>query len=141
MQPVVPYELNSPQMTQKLLIATQGSAFKDSVTTMIVNQVKHDSLYIKVTDVDSLIYVDPAKYHALVLIHTWENWKPPQAVKDFINRTIGYRGKIVVLTTSGSGDYKMENVDALTGESIIDDAPFYSEEIVQKIKKLLVTEL
>ncbi|MDX1769688.1 MAG: hypothetical protein R3294_16675, partial [Arenibacter troitsensis] len=76
-------------------------------------------------------------YDALLIIHTWENWKPPSAVKSFMDRTKDYRDKTVVLTTSGEGSYKMEGVDAFTGESILDETPNYVGQIINKLNPLL----
>jgi menaquinone-dependent protoporphyrinogen IX oxidase len=76
-----------PILEKKLLIATQGSDFKDKVTSAIVKHFKLDSIYIQVFDIAELQGVDPNDFDALVIIHTWENWKPPVAVKAFIDRT------------------------------------------------------
>ena len=111
------FEVNSPDLNRKLLVATQGSVFKDKVTDGIVNYYQNVSLYIKVIDVTTLTGIDPKNYDAIVVIHTWEYWRPPEDVSSFINRTEAIKDKIVVLTTSGEGSYKMKNVDAITGES------------------------
>ena len=44
------YEINSPKMETHLLIATQGSEFKEELTQNIVNQFKSRPVYIKVID-------------------------------------------------------------------------------------------
>lgn len=36
------YEVNSPNLKQKMLIATQGSKFKDSIVSEIIEQYKSD---------------------------------------------------------------------------------------------------
>ncbi len=46
--------------------------------------------------------------------------------------------KIVVLTTSGDGNYKMENVDAITGKSKVVDAPLFVDRIVKRLNLLLL---
>ena len=137
MDHVQEYELNSPGENSRLLLATQGSEFKNTITTAIVNYYKTESVYIKVIDVSALVGVNPNNYDALLVIHTWEKWKPPSAVQSFMDRTIEYRDKMVVLTTSGEGSYKMEGVDALTGESILDQTPMYVGEIIKKLNPLL----
>lgn len=131
------FEVNSEIVTSKLLIATQGSDFKNTVTTGVVEYYKSDAAFIKVIDVSSLPEVDPEDYDAILLIHTWENWKPPEAVKSFMERTLSYRDKMVVLTTSGEGSYKMEGVDAITGESKLTETPLYTEKIILKLNTIL----
>jgi menaquinone-dependent protoporphyrinogen IX oxidase len=72
------------------LIATQGSDFKNAVTKGLVDHFKSDSIFIQVVDIQELSAIDPVNYDALVLIHTWESWKPPVEVKSFIERTKKY---------------------------------------------------
>lgn len=134
------YEANTPLENSRLLIATQGSEFKNGITEVIVDYYKTKSIYIKVIDISSLLDVDPVNYNALLVVHTWENWKPPMAVKLFMDRTIDYRAKMVVMTTSGEGSYKMEGIDAITGESILDKTPMFVDKIIEKLNPLLKLE-
>ncbi|MBT8244447.1 MAG: hypothetical protein HKP48_03650 [Winogradskyella sp.] len=131
------FKVNSPELSRKLLIATQGSEFKDEVTKGVVTHFKNDSVFIKVIDVSSLKLINPKDYTALVVIHTWENWKAPEDVELFINRTKENLNKIIVLTTSGEGSYKMENVDAITGESKLDNTDTYINEILKRLNPIL----
>lgn len=131
------FEVNSPDLSPKILIATQGSAFKDQITNGVVNYYEKDSVYIKVIDVSALVGVNPTDFHAILLIHTWENWQPPESVETFINRTRDIQDKIIVLTTSGEGSFKMEGVDAITGESKLENASSYINEITKRLEFLL----
>ncbi|MBC8766747.1 hypothetical protein MWU78_14280 [Arenibacter sp. F26102] len=131
------YEVNSPMENSKLLIATQGSTFKNTITTAIVEYYKSESIYIKIIDVSALADVNPTNYNALLIIHTWEMWKPPASIKSFMDRTVDDRGKMVVLTTSGEGTYKMEGIDAITGESILDETPLYVGKIINELNPLI----
>ncbi|WP_291871022.1 hypothetical protein [Maribacter sp.] len=140
MDVAVPYAINEANFENKLLIATQGSDFKDEVTSRIVSHFKSDSIYIQVIDVEELHGINPKDFDALVIIHTWENWKPPVSVKSFINRTKIDKDKIVVLTTSGEGSYKMDDVDAIVGESILDEAPVVTVKIIERLNSLLSTK-
>jgi hypothetical protein len=131
------FEIHSVEHNKKLLIATQGSEFKDSLTRNVINHFKNDSLYIKVIDVSSLNEIAPEDYKAILLIHTWENWKPPIAVKKFIDNAENFRSRIVVITTSGEGSYKMEGLDAITGESKPENITPFSNKAIEKLAQLL----
>ncbi len=131
------YQLNSHDQTRSLIIATQGSDFKNSISTAVVDQYKQDSIFIKVMDISSLSEVEPQKPTAILGIHTWENWKPPIDIKEFIERSSNYMDKIVVLTTSGEASYKMENIDAITGESEMANVDFYIKQIIEKLDPML----
>ena len=121
MDKVRAFQVNAPTHTNKLIIATQGSDFKDAITENIVNHYKQDSIFIKVIDISLLPEINPKSFNAILLIHTWENWKPPINIERFINRSANYKSKIVVLTTSGKGSFKMDDVDAITGVSILEN--------------------
>ena len=131
------HTVNSSSLEIKLLIATQGSEFKNTVTQGIIQHFETDSIFIEVIDITSLEEINPKIFDAIVLIHTWENWKPPSDIKSFVERTTAYKDKIVVITTSGEGSYKMEEVDAIVGESILEDAPSISDKIITRIKSIL----
>ena len=131
------YEVNAPSEDRKLLIATQGSAFKNTVTQGLVDYYKQDSIYIKIIDIADLSKIHAEDFSALVILHTWENWKPPASVKSFMQENEAQKKKMVIFTTSGEGNYKMENVDALTGESIIEEAPVVVDKIITKLNPLV----
>ena len=140
MDVVAPYTINPPTLEKKVLIATQGSEFKNKVTSGIVDYFKADSVYIEVVDITSLPTINLEKYNALVIIHTWENWKPPITVQTFIEKYPEFSNKIVVFTTSGEGSYKMEGVDAITGESKLADAPLFVDTIIERLNKILISK-
>ena len=137
MDVVSPYSINQIAFEKKLLIAAQGSSFKDEVASGIVHSFKSDSIYIEVLDIKELQEISPEDFDAIVIMHTWEYGKPPIAVKEFIYRTEKYKNRIVVVTTSGEGSYKMENVDAIAGESILEDTPVFVDEIIRRLTPLL----
>ena len=140
MDEVSPFEINASTYQTKLLIATQGSEFKNSLTNNIINYYRKDSIYIKVIDVSKLNEIDLKKFKTILLIHTWENLKPPVEVEKFIEINTKIKKKIIIYSTSGNGSYKMEHVDALTGESNIEDVEKVSDQIIKKIDALLLTE-
>ncbi|MEH6537213.1 MAG: hypothetical protein V7719_12520 [Psychroserpens sp.] len=131
------FEVNSSEYPKKLLIATQGSEFKDSITLNVANHFKQDSIFVSVKDISALKDIKPEDYNALLLIHTWESWNPPIDIGIFINRTKDYKDRIVVITTSGDGSYKMLDVDAITGESKTENVLPFTREAIHKIESLL----
>lgn len=130
------FEVNAPELDQRVLIATQGSKFKDAVVDAVVESLRQRPIYIKVIDVSLLAGVDEDNWNALVVIHTWENWKPQLDAKRFLRR-VKVPEKVVVLTTSGGGEEKMEGVDAITASSVPDKAPEYANAILARLEPLL----
>jgi hypothetical protein len=132
MQPVTGYDVNSDTLRTRVLIATQGSAFKDGVVTKVIDSLKSESLYFKVIDVAFLPSVSERDWDAIIILHTWEYSKPPATVKDFIYGA-GTRDKILVVTTSGSGSM-MEDVDGISSASKQSEQENVVRAIVRKIE-------
>lgn len=130
------FEVNSPQLEQKILIATQGSEFKDKVVAGLVEKLRERDIFIKVIDVSSLPSIDVDDYNAIVLLHDWELQKPPAVVEQFLKKS-GNNKKLVVLATSGGSDTSMEGIDGISGESILDEAPDRVNQIMLRLEPLI----
>lgn len=123
----------------KTLIATQGSAFKDAITAGLVEHLRRRSASARVIDVAGLGSIQPEDWDVIVVIHTWEMRKPPAAVQAFADRT-RQKDNIVVLTTSGAGDFKLAGVDAISAASQMADVPQLLEEMTVRIDAILDRE-
>ncbi|MFT5891175.1 MAG: hypothetical protein ACI9Y7_001276 [Dokdonia sp.] len=121
---------------QTLLIATQGSAYKDNITKGIITHFQSQDIYIQIIDVTRLDHISGQEYTAILILHTWEMGKPPQEVVSFLN-TCTTCDHIVVMSTSGDGVSKIQGVDALSGESILERAPERIEEIILKLEPFI----
>ena len=140
MAAVTEQRINDPSLSKRLLIATQGSTFKDSLTSGIVSRYTADSVFIQILDISQLPDIALDRYQAVVLVHTWENWKPPVVVDSFVRQLLPHeKRKLVVLTTSGKGDFKMESIDAITGESRMEEIPKNLDAIIAKLDPLLAS--
>lgn len=137
MEEIVGYSLNSDALSKKIAIATQGSPFKNALVTNIVNHYKKDSVFINVDDISKLPTLSVQEYDVIIIIHTWEYGNPPEVVSQFINKNISTKEKLLVVATSGQGTHKIEGVDALAGESILENASDLSNTIIEKIEMLL----
>jgi hypothetical protein len=133
-----PFEVNRPEVREHVLIATQGSAFKDAVVKRVADRLEKRPAYVKVIDVSSLRDVREADWNAIVILHTWEMGKPPAAVKTFVDRA--QRDKLVVLATSGESHQHLEGVDTITSASLTAAAPAQAEEILSRVEKVLAVQ-
>lgn len=126
------------QLTEnKILIATQQSYFRDSVTAILKNNFREKNISVQLIDIQSLPEVDPNAYSAVIVIHMWQTWSAPEVVNNFIERTKTQSEKIIILTTSSNGTYAPKNVDAITGASIIADAALYADKVMKRTAFLL----
>src|ERR1019366_6910588 len=136
MAPARAFEVNTREAEPKVLIATQGSAFKDSVVTGIIAHLKRQSAYVKVVDITALPNVDEAEWNAIVVIHRGEIQKPQADAKKFIERA-GDLHKVIVMSTSGAGTFRMDGIDAISTASVMTDVPARIDEIDRRLDAIL----
>lgn len=109
------YAVNSPSLDKHLLIVTQQSTYKDSLTAGIVSELRDKPVYIKVIDLTTAATYSPMReVDACILMHTWEMWRPPGMVDAFRN-SLGSEVPLLVVTTSGGGEEML--TDAIDGIS------------------------
>ncbi|MFM9841216.1 MAG: hypothetical protein ACKVOQ_23330 [Cyclobacteriaceae bacterium] len=136
MEEALPMEINDKGLSQRVLIATQGSRFKNAVVEETIGRLKSLPIYIKVVDVGQLTNVNENDWSAIVILHTWEYSKPQKDASAFVKRASS-KNKIVVLSTSGSGKEKMEGVDGITSASVMEEISTKTEQIVSRVKSIL----
>lgn len=132
-----PLKVESTSLVRKLLIVTQGSPFKDSITAGVLDRYKSPRVVVEVIDVRDLAKTDAGDFDAILILHRWEANAPSESVQSFMDENQGLRNKIVMLTTSWNGLEKMENVDAITGASIVEDVPLFTAKIIKRLDRLL----
>jgi hypothetical protein len=137
MGPAREFEVNSGSAGSRVLIATQGSAFKDSIVTGVVAHLQPRQVYVRVIDVSKLATVQESDWNAIVVIHTWQMHEPQPDAKRFVNSARNLQ-KVIVLGTSGAGTFKMDGIDAISSASEMLDVPRRIGEIDMRIDALLV---
>jgi hypothetical protein len=136
MVPAREFEVNSSAAQEGVLIATQGSAFKDSIVSGVVAHLKTRKAYVKVIDVSALPSVHESEWNAIVVMHTTQIGKPQPDAQRFIAGAKNLR-KVVVLSTSGAGTFKIEGIDAISAASQRLDVPKRVDEIDTRIDAIL----
>jgi hypothetical protein len=131
-----PFEVNSPNLPTKVLVATQGSDYKDQLTKTLESEYLGKEVYLNVIDASNLKTAKHQEWNAIVIIHTIEMWKPPKFVADFVNG-LPNNNRLIVHATSGDGGYSMEGTDAITGASVTDSIPNVSNKLIQQINEVL----
>ncbi|MCX7546888.1 hypothetical protein OS188_02865 [Xanthomarina sp. F1114] len=133
------YSLFSKKTPDKynLLIANEGSHFKDSLVSLIIQHYNSKPVNIKVISLSSLSDAQPKNQDAILILHSWYTWKPPKEVEIFINNHYRCLNNILVFSTSYQGDLKIEELDAITGSSKMIDVKNYASKIIKKLSPLL----
>lgn len=131
---IEPFEVNSPALGQKVLIASQGSDFKNAVVESLTQYLREKPVYVNVIDVTALAKVIEDEWDAVVLIHTTERWKLQPDVKAYLDRSEDL-SKVVLLTTSGSGRWKTKdfNVDVITSASKMSEINSVLKKIISRL--------
>lgn len=129
--------VKSSLLDSKLLIVSQSSPFKDLVTNRVSGHYKTAEVDVVIIDVAALKNTDITEFDAILIVHRWEARAPAESVQSFMDKNTVIKNKIVMLTTSWNGLEKMNNVDAITGASVVDDVPIYVDEIIKRLDPLL----
>ncbi len=137
MDTVIPFEVNDSSLNTKVLIASQGSKFKDSLVQGVLKHYQSDTIHFKVIDVYTLFTVNIEKWDALIIINSWEYGSPPSNVKKFIKNHPDRLDKLIILSTVGSSNIALEDVDVISGESIIEKTSQYTNILVKRLDKII----
>lgn len=131
------FEVNNPSLDRKLLIAKQGSPFKDSITARVLDRYKSWCVVVEVIDVTALVNTDATNFDAILIMHRWEAGAPSETVQSFMDKNLELKNNMVILTTSWNGLEKMENIDAIAGASIVETTPIFTNKVIKSLDKLL----
>ncbi|PKV48274.1 hypothetical protein ATE84_0270 [Aquimarina sp. MAR_2010_214] len=137
MDTVIPFEVNDSSLKTKVLIASQGSKFKDSLVQGILKHYQNDAIHFKVIDAYTMFTVNIDKWDALVIINSWEYGSPPRNVKNFIKNHPDQLDKLIILSTVGSSNIALKDIDVISGESIIEKTPEYTNIVVDRLNKII----
>ena len=107
---------------------------------MLVHHYEGKSVKVKVLPLKSLNNLKANDFAAIVIIHSWHTWNPPPEVERFIKKQAAYMDKMVVVTTSSDGTHKMDEVDAITGASRMEEVTLFTTKIIKKLNPLLGLE-
>lgn len=130
------FEIGDQDAELQLLIAYQGSPYKNRMIELITEHYfKHD-IYLKGVDIGNLNLINPNHWDVIILIHTWEVWQPPKPVEEFVSDHFD-PSKMIVFTTSGDGNYQMDNVDGITSASLIKEVEIDSETLIMRIDSMI----
>jgi hypothetical protein len=130
------FSVNDPSSERRVLIATQGSAFKNAVVSGVVERLEQRPIFVRVVDVGALSDVKDSEWDAIVVLHTIEYGRAPPAAQAFVDRAADPR-RVVVLSTSGAGDFKIEGIDAISSASRMTDVPARVDELIARIDAVL----
>ena len=138
-QPVKTIDTDQRAATKnKVLIATQKTKFKQAVVSEIYDELKRNSINMRIVDVKNLKSQSAGEFSAVVIISKSMAGRPDPRVESFIDR-YPQKDKFIVLTTGIGGGWKPDNpgVDAITSASAMNHHDRIARAIVNKVLVLV----
>ncbi|MBT3227900.1 MAG: hypothetical protein HOD43_06390 [Candidatus Marinimicrobia bacterium] len=128
-------EFGNPEFSKRVIIATQGSDYKNEVVQRLADRLSAHPVYIKVTDVSNLDFVVPEAWSNIVILNTSIADRMNSHARQFLDM-VGPTDKIIVITTSGGGDFTPPNleVDGITTASRLSETEAMVKRIFQFIR-------
>jgi hypothetical protein len=135
---IQPFHVGNANAKYKILIASQGSSFKEVLVERYVNELKNDSTFISILDCTELdeSYVD--NFDAFIVIHTMQIHKIPEEADIFLHK-LPDLSRVVLVSTSGAGDehYEKLDIDGISSASRLSAIDPILEWTLPKIKDIL----
>ena len=122
--------------SQRKITASQGSKFKNKLNEILLDEFKTKNVYIKVIDVSLLKNINPSDWKSIIIINTIEARKMEKNVAKFIKENYS-SNNIILIITSGSGNFKLKDFDAISTASNMKNIENIKKQIINKINNLL----
>jgi hypothetical protein len=115
---IEPFDVGNPKANTKILIASQGSNFKNKLVENLVSQLNDNETYLSIVDCTMLGNENATDWDAVIIIHTMQIHFMPKEVEKFLQGA-NDPSNIMLVSTSGAGDEVVEtfNVDAISSAS------------------------
>ena len=140
-------EYGDSNATSRVLIATTSTDFKDAVIEKVSKTLAEDDIYVKVIDLKTVDHEESETFDAIMLVSSLHYGTIDGYVSAFLSKSnTEEKSKIIIFTTSGEPDWKVENqkVDAISSASHSKNISPIANQVVEKIrlkcKKLSVNQ-
>ena len=115
---IEPFNVGNPDAHQRILIGSQGSEFKEALVSSFIGKLQNDQRFFSVMDCTQLDTTKQEAWDAVLLIHTLQVHKMPQAAHSFLEQASDL-DKVILVSVSGAGDEHVEDfeVDGISSAS------------------------
>ena len=136
MEKATPFYIGNENASQNLLIAYQGSPYKNQAIDILKDHFSTSDIHIKGIDIEDLKEVNPENWTAVAVMHTWEIWKAPDEIVAFHDK-YGDSQNVIYFTTSMDGNYHLEGVDAITSASLIENIDEDTWKLIVRLEDII----
>ncbi|MFC2152938.1 hypothetical protein ACFLSE_10475 [Bacteroidota bacterium] len=115
---IEPFQVGDPNAKHKILIASQGSEFKQKLVERFVLELDSDSIYLSILDCTQLNESYLKDWDIYIIIHTMQIHKMPEEADAFLSK-MSDLSKVALVSTSGAGDehYTKLDIDGISSAS------------------------
>jgi hypothetical protein len=132
--------LGNPDAEFRLLIATQGSNFKDKLLEEIETELAQKNIYVKVDDVSFLKNINIEDWSFILVMTAIEAGKIHGDAQEFILSNYNFSNLYIVLTSGGGKDwssYYDKPVDSISSASKTDDINSIKQGIINRLDSVI----
>ena len=137
-----PLQIGNPNAKNKILIASQGSEFKDNLLKNLVQSLECEDNYLNIVDCTQLDNEKKPDWDAIVIIHSAQVHKMPKEAELFLERSEDL-SRVILVSTSGAGDDIIKNfeVDAISTASRISITHKVINWLIPRIERKLLNNV
>ena len=127
------FEAGEKSSNERILIASQGSDYKNIFVEKVIEKLKNDSLFIKVIDVTEIEKENIDDFKVILIINSIEMYDMQENAKGFLSGV--NTDKVIMLATSGNGAMgpKDNSIDAITTASSVETIDEKVDEVMKRI--------
>ncbi|MBC2285785.1 hypothetical protein [Listeria booriae] len=126
-------EVNKSATGSHVLLATQGSNFKNSVMDQVKQDLKGENIHISIVDTTKLDKVKASDYDKIVLFTTVQSDDIPKNVTKFMDDNDDKSIHIAVTADSNRWDDKPKDVDAISEASKSENKQTFVDNLTKAI--------
>jgi len=132
---IEPFQVGTDNAENRILIASQGSEFKNNLVDKIIVQLEGNQNYLSIIDVTALGNENDEEWDAILIIHTLQIHEMPEEAITFLSEVEDI-SKVMLVSTSGAGDDRVEgfDVDAISSASRETVIPIIVKWIIKNLK-------
>lgn len=138
---IEPFEVGDSKAENRILIASQGSEFKNSLVEKLIDEFKDSDNFLSVIDCTELEKENHEYWDAIIIIHTMQIHKMPKEAQLFLAEEKDL-SRIMLVSTSGGGDDFVTDfdVDAISTPSRASVTPQIIDWVSVKVDDILKSE-
>lgn len=126
-------EINQSATGDHVLVATQGSNFKDSVMDQVKKDMEGKNVHVSIIDTTKIDNVEADNYDKIVIFTTVQSDDIPENVTTFMNDNNDKSIHIAVTADSGRWDDKPKDIDAISEASKAENKQDFVDDLTKAI--------